>query len=129
MRRSVVYRVAAVVSTGRPVDCLDGERYCRSGMAQLQRVCSVAELPPGGRYFTSVKGHGVGVFNVNGELYAIQNRCPHQGAPLCIGALTGVLEARGPGFDFEWSRDGELIRCPWHGWEFELSSGRSLSDP
>jgi nitrite reductase/ring-hydroxylating ferredoxin subunit len=78
---------------------------------------------------TLINGHEVGVFNVGGEYYAIQNRCPHQGAPLCIGSLTGVLEAHGPGFDFEWLRDGELIRCPWHGWEFELASGRNLTDP
>jgi nitrite reductase/ring-hydroxylating ferredoxin subunit len=40
-----------------------------------------------------------------------------------------VLEARGPGFDFHWSRDGEFVRCPWHGWEFEIATGRNLTDP
>jgi nitrite reductase (NADH) small subunit len=94
----------------------------------LHRVCSAAELQPGKRLLTTVRGHHLAVFNVGGSYFALHNRCPHQGAPLCIGAVTGLLQARGPGHDFEWRRDGELIRCPWHGWEFEIASGRNISN-
>lgn len=94
-----------------------------------QRVCSVADVPVGGRCVADVGGVSIAVFNRDGEFYALHNRCPHQGAPLCVGELTGVLTARGPGFAFDWSRDGEFVRCPWHGWEFEIVSGRSLTDP
>lgn len=96
---------------------------------RLHRVCAVEELPPGARVVCTIRGLTVGVFNVGGEYFAIHDRCPHQGAPLCIGALSGRLEANGPGFDFEYSRAGEFVRCPWHGWEFELSTGRNISDP
>lgn len=94
-----------------------------------QPVCSLDELPPGSRRIVEVGGRSIGVFNVRGRLYAFLNRCPHAGAPLCIGRVTGMAEARGPGFDVEWTRDAELLRCPWHAWEFELATGRSVSDP
>jgi 3-phenylpropionate/trans-cinnamate dioxygenase ferredoxin subunit len=96
---------------------------------EAQHVCPAAEIPPGGRLVTTIAGRSVAIFNRGGEFYALHNRCPHQGAPLCIGELTGVLEARGPGFAFRWTRDGDFVRCPWHGWEFEIATGRNLTDP
>jgi nitrite reductase/ring-hydroxylating ferredoxin subunit len=106
-----------------------GDGVSTQAADRLHRVCSADELPPGGRVVTEIRGLTVGVFNVNGDYYAIHDRCPHQGAPLCIGALTGVLEAGGPGFNFTYTRADELVRCPWHGWEFELATGRNISDP
>jgi nitrite reductase (NADH) small subunit len=93
------------------------------------RVCAVEELPPGDRVIVQVGRHSVGVFNVDGRYFAFMNRCPHMGAPLCLGRVTGMVEARGPGYDVAWIRDGELLRCPWHAWEFELETGRSVSNP
>ena len=92
-------------------------------------VCRVEELPPGERRLVHLGRHTVGVFNVGGRYYAFMNRCPHAGAPLCLGRITGMVEARGPGYDVAWVRDGELLRCPWHAWEFELETGRSVSNP
>ena len=77
----------------------------------------------------SVGRHTVGVLNVGGRYFAFLNRCPHAGAPLCVGRVTGLVEANGPGFDISWTRDGEILRCPWHAWEFELATGRSVSNP
>jgi nitrite reductase/ring-hydroxylating ferredoxin subunit len=94
-----------------------------------ERVCAVDELPEGGVLLVERGRHSVGVFRVDGRYYAVLNRCPHMGAPLCLGRVTGMAEARGPGFDVTWTRAGELLRCPWHAWEFELASGRSVSDP
>lgn len=95
----------------------------------LQRICSVDELPPGASTIVAVGRHSVGVFNVDGHLFAFLNRCPHAGAPLCRGRVTGMAVAHGPGFDVAWEREGELLRCPWHAWEFELETGRSVSTP
>jgi nitrite reductase (NADH) small subunit len=70
---------------------------------------------------------GVGVVNVGGRLSALTNYCPHRGAPLCRGKITGRSEP-GPGqYDIDWTREGEVLRCPWHGWEFEIASGKCLS--
>ena len=92
------------------------------------RVCQLSELPPGERRIVDAEGRSIGVFNVDGRLYAIRNACPHQGAALCRGLLTGTMMPSAPG-TFDWQRDGEIIRCPWHGWEFDVTTGRSVFNP
>ena len=59
---------------------------------------------------------------------SLRNACPHQGGPLCSGLLTGFLEASVPG-DYQYTRRGEILRCPWHGWEFDVKTGQSWFDP
>jgi nitrite reductase/ring-hydroxylating ferredoxin subunit len=91
-------------------------------------VGTVDDIPPGSRKVITVNGREIGVFNVNGEYFAVLNRCPHQGGPLCSGRQTGFLTAPTPG-DYQLTRPGEVIRCPWHGWEFDLRSGQSWCEP
>jgi len=91
-------------------------------------IARVAELPPGARRIVEIKGRSIGVFNVGGAFYALRNACPHQGAPLCLGSVQGTAAASRPG-EYEWERDGEILRCPWHGWEFDLTTGRSVFNP
>jgi len=97
-------------------------------MAERHVVARVAELPAGSRRLVTIRGREVVVFNVEGEFFALLDRCPHQGGSLSQGKLTGLVEARAPG-DIRYSRRGEIIRCPWHGWEFDLRTGRSWCDP
>ncbi len=91
-------------------------------------VCSVSELPPGERKIVEVGNRSIGVFNVHGDFYALRSLCPHQGAPLCRGTITGTARASQPG-EFIWEREGQVLRCPWHGWEFDITSGRSVFNP
>jgi len=91
-------------------------------------VGKVSELPPGERKIVEVQGRSIGVFNVHGTYYALRNSCPHQGAPLCLGAVTGMTMPSKPG-EYVWAREGEILRCPWHGWEFDVTSGRSVCNP
>lgn len=91
-------------------------------------VCSADELPPGRRKIVEVRGRSIGVFNVDGELYALRNRCPHRGAPLCKGQLTDLVTSPEL-YGFELEREGEILRCPWHGWEFDITNGRSVFNP
>ena len=91
-------------------------------------VATTMEVPPGGRKIVEVAGRSIGIFNVGGEFLALRNRCPHQGGPLCEGGLSGLLEASAPG-EYRYSRPGEMLRCPWHGWEFDLRTGQSWFDP
>ena len=68
------------------------------------------------------------MFNVHGEFYALRNRCPHQGGALCKGRVSGFVTARVPG-EYEYTRKGEILRCPWHGWEYDIKTGQSWVDP
>lgn len=89
---------------------------------------AIEDIPPGSRKIVEIGGRSIGLFNVNGTVYALRNRCPHQGGPLCEGRHTGFLEATAPG-EFQYTRRGEFLRCPWHGWEFDITTGRSWVDP
>ena len=91
-------------------------------------VCAADELPPGTRRIVTVGARSIGVFNVGGRYYALRNVCPHQGAPLCRGPLTGTTLPGPPG-SYRYAREGEILRCPWHGWEFDVTNGRSVFNP
>jgi len=91
-------------------------------------VARVDEIPIGGRKIVEINGRSIGLFNVNGEFFALLNRCPHEGAALCTGTVTGLRQAEKPGA-YQWDRAGEIIRCPWHGWEFDIKTGQSWFDP
>ncbi len=91
-------------------------------------VGRVDEIPAGSRKIVRVAGRSIGVFNVDGEFFAIRNRCPHQGAPLCEGKLWGMLSADTPG-DFNYTGKKEILTCVWHGWEFNIRTGQSWCDP
>ncbi len=91
-------------------------------------VCKVSELAPGQRKIVEINGRSIGVFNVRGDFYALRNICPHQAAPLCLGPITGTTLPSQPG-EYIWGRDGEIVRCPWHGWEFDITTGKSIFNP
>jgi nitrite reductase/ring-hydroxylating ferredoxin subunit len=91
-------------------------------------VGTVDEIRPGARKIVEVAGVSIGVFNLGGNLFALRNRCPHQGGPLCEGHLSGFLVASAPG-EYIYRRPGEILRCPWHGWEFDIRTGQSWFDP
>ena len=91
-------------------------------------VCKTTEMEPGQRKIVQVGGRSVGVFNAGGSDYALRNSCPHQGAPLCVGSLTGTTLPSQPG-TYRYGSEGEILRCPWHGWEFDVTTGKSLFNP
>lgn len=91
-------------------------------------VGPASELPPGSRKIVEVAGRSIGVFNVGGSFYALRNSCPHQGAPLCLGSIGGTAATSEPG-EYTWGREGEILRCPWHGWEFDITTGKSVFNP
>ena len=91
-------------------------------------VGRVADLPPGSRRLVQAGRFGVGVFNVNGRFYALNNHCPHAGGPLCLGEVTGTTEEAGA-YKVIWVRQGEIVSCPWHAWEFDIATGRTITEP
>jgi len=91
-------------------------------------ICRVEELPPGERKLVTIAGRTVGIFNVSGSYHALLNRCPHLASPLCKGVVTGLITSPGQ-YQAEFSRDGEILRCPWHGWEFDILTGQSVFNP
>jgi nitrite reductase/ring-hydroxylating ferredoxin subunit len=94
---------------------------------QKWAVARVDEIAPGGRKIVEVEGRSIGLFNLHGTFVAVLNVCPHQLAPVCRGRQGGTTLPSPPG-EFRWGREGEILACPWHGWEFDLLTGKALAD-
>lgn len=90
-------------------------------------VGDASEIPSGSFRVVVVEGREFGIFNVRGRFRAVRNVCPHHGAPLCRGTVDGTYLPSAPG-EFVWGREGEILRCPWHAWEFDLLTGCALFD-
>ncbi len=91
-------------------------------------VARVGDIPPNGSRLVEVKGRRLALFHVNGEYFALTDRCPHEGGSLCAGRLVGQLTSKEPG-TYEHARPNEFVQCSWHGWEFDLRTGQSWCDP
>lgn len=65
----------------------------------------------------------IGVVRTPRGVYALRNLCPHMGAPVCRGDVRGFMRGSSPE-DLEYDDDVRVIRCPWHGWEYSLETGR-----
>jgi 3-phenylpropionate/trans-cinnamate dioxygenase ferredoxin subunit len=91
-------------------------------------IAPLRDFPAGSRKLVDLNGRRIVVFNINGEFFALANRCPHQGGSLYDGRLTGLVESDVPG-QYHYSRQGEILRCPWHSWEFDVRTGKSWCDP
>ncbi|MGI3784081.1 MAG: Rieske (2Fe-2S) protein [Janthinobacterium lividum] len=92
------------------------------------QVGPLAELRGADCRVVHVDGRPVAVLSVGDDLFAVSNRCPHRGAPLSAGTVGGTLVSSAP-HAFVYGRDARVLRCPWHGWEFDLETGRSLLEP
>lgn len=76
------------------------------------KVASKNEIEPGSGKVIETGGKAIALFNAEGEFYAIDNTCAHQGGPLGEGML-----------------DGKVVTCPWHAWEYDVSSGKCQTNP
>lgn len=77
-------------------------------MAQFVKVASSSDLEEGKGMIVTVNGTKVALFRCEGRVYAIRNQCPHMGGDLGDGLL-----------------QGDIVRCPWHGWKFSIKTGKA----
>jgi nitrite reductase (NADH) small subunit len=76
------------------------------------RVASLSEIPPGAAKEVAVGDRVIAIFNVEGVLYGLDGICPHAGGPLAKGQLAG-----------------RVVTCPWHGWQFDVTTGQHSLAP
>lgn len=81
-------------------------------MGRSVKIAKVGDLPQGEGMVIEVEGKDIALFNVEGVFYALGNVCPHRGGPLGEGFL-----------------EGTVVTCPWHGWKFDVTTGRSPVNP
>lgn len=94
-------------------------------------VCQIEDIEPG-----KMKSDKLGIIPIvicrtqDGEFYAYANRCLHQGAPLSEGALMGENKRTNTHGEYDYIKEGEILRCPWHGMEYDVKNGGCmLADP
>ncbi len=81
-------------------------------MAEFVKVAQMSDLQPGTGKVVMVKDRAIALFNVDGTFYAIDNICLHRGGPLGEGELEGCV-----------------VTCPWHGWQYDVKTGMSETNP
>ena len=81
-------------------------------MEEFVSVGKTEDVMSGSGFVAEVNGQSVAVFNVEGSYYAIDNTCLHRGGPLGEGEL-----------------EGEVVTCPWHGWEYNVKTGACINNP
>lgn len=80
----------------------------------------------GSRVLAEIDGVEIGVFRVDGEYHAVANFCVHQGGPLCGGELRGRTTVADNGWEWKYDTTEKNVVCPWHGWMFDVTTGRSV---
>jgi nitrite reductase (NADH) small subunit len=84
------------------------------------------EFPVGQFKIVTVEGREIGIARLaSGEFRAVRNVCPHKGAPVCKGFVSGTALPSAPG-ELVYGHYGEVLVCPWHGYEFDLNTGIQL---
>jgi nitrite reductase/ring-hydroxylating ferredoxin subunit len=91
-------------------------------------VGSEPELGTGESILAEVDGIEIAVYHTEDGYFAISNFCVHQGGPLCEGPVTGTLSQDDDG-KLCYDEGTRVVRCPWHGWEFDIETGEHLSRP
>jgi|SRR5690625_1574262 len=91
-------------------------------------ISSLEDFPPNTRRVVDIDGTAVAVFNVEGKFHALRDACPHKGASLCTDPPTGTMLPSEPG-EYNYGQEAQVVRCPWHGFEYNLSDGRSVVAP
>jgi len=81
-------------------------------MANWIRVARSVDCPPGAALEAVAGERILALFNVAGTIHAIDGICPHQGGPLGQGMLEGCI-----------------VTCPWHGWQFDVTTGQNQLNP
>ena len=105
---------------------MDEEDHNSDAMANLEYVAQADDFDDGDRVIVEIEGREIAVFRIDGEFYALLNYCVHQGGPLCEGSVSGALTVTDD-FELNYSRENEIISCPWHGWEFDIKTGEHLA--
>jgi nitrite reductase (NADH) small subunit len=82
-----------------------------AAMADFVKVAATGDIASGTGKMVQVNGREIALFNAGGTFYAIDNTCPHRGGPLAEGEL-----------------EGKVVTCPWHSWQYDITSGESLTD-
>lgn len=91
-------------------------------------VAKTTDIAEGDRLLFEIDGRPIGVYRVDNRFYALLNRCPHLGGPLCQGQVVSEISSTRPG-EIRFDSSKTYVTCPWHNWEFDIRTGQSYWNP
>lgn len=96
-------------------------------------VCRAEDVKDGDVRIFNDENISVGIYKIDGIYYAYRNICPHQGGPACEGIMVhkvvDVIDSDKKYVRQDFDTSIQHIVCPWHGWEFDLTTGVCAADP
>lgn len=90
-------------------------------------ACKVGDVGPASPKIVKVGPMSIGIFELEDGYAAMLNVCPHRAGQLCEGPVCGTAR-KTDRTEFVYDRPGQIVRCAWHGWEFDIKSGTCLVD-
>jgi nitrite reductase/ring-hydroxylating ferredoxin subunit len=81
-------------------------------MPNFIKIANKRDVPEGTGIAVEIEGKAIALFNCEGTYHAIDNTCKHRGGPLGEGSL-----------------EGKEVMCPWHGWQYDVTTGACMTDP
>jgi nitrite reductase (NADH) small subunit len=91
-------------------------------------ACRLDEIPDGAMKAVRVDGRELVLVRKGERVFALRDICPHQGTRLSTGTVSSAIRSNGVG-EYSLEQRGQIVRCPWHNWEFNAEDGRCLHDP
>jgi nitrite reductase/ring-hydroxylating ferredoxin subunit len=92
-------------------------------------VGALDEFEDGQIKVIQVNGREIGIGRRHDTVYALRNLCPHQAGPICAGRMLAGITPKGTVGYFAVDADAPVLACAWHGWEFSMETGESVTDP
>ncbi len=101
-------RSAGVTLCSMDAECAEQEGIGDQSMPRFVKLATLSELPEGSAAEVEFEGRVYALYNIKGAISAIDGICPHQGGPLAEGLV-----------------EGTTVTCPWHGWQFDVCTGKT----
>lgn len=118
-KQSGVERAFARAREGQPV-----RRH--KGTTRV-RACASSQLPEGGVFIVVLERFSVGIFRIDGAVYALRNECPHNGAEICRGHVSAVYPPTAQSYSLSTPElDRRVLSCPLHGRQYDIVTGQAM---
>lgn len=103
-----------------------GTEVSSSAEGTFYKVAHVQEFALNKPRSVEIEGRTITLVRTEAGIFSFGSSCPHQGAPLCSGSIQGTMLPSDPD-EYVYGHDGQVIRCPWHAYEFSLRTGESIA--
>lgn len=90
------------------------------------KVGHLNDIPENDALTVDIEGRPIGIFKVGEKIVAVKNLCPHKRAPLARGTVQGTMLPTSCAGEYQYGMEEQVLKCPWHGWEFDLQTGKCL---